>query len=183
LRCDSTTGGKGRNRGHSARVVNSARARAHARRRTLSSATSSPPYPDRTRTPRRRKTPRSEASTIATVDISLMTRASSLGQGHAASPHSLAGEPPFTIGRRFCRTSPPPPRPCRCSCRSRRSGETASTRRRAYKTLPLLSSRVHEPPLQSAAAGELLDPLAPWPTDDPKLHPSPHLSSHACVMA
>jgi hypothetical protein len=64
------------------------------------------------------------------------------------------------------RTSPLPPRPCQCSCRSRSSGETASTRHRAYKTPPPFSSRApeqyHSPlPPAISAAGELASPLAP----------------------
>jgi hypothetical protein len=50
------------------------------------------------------------------------------------------------------RTSPPPPRPCRCSCRSLSSGETASTRRRPYKTPPPSFLARARAPLQSAAA-------------------------------
>jgi hypothetical protein len=34
------------------------------------------------------------------VHLRLMTRASGLGRCHAASPHSLASEPPCAIGRR-----------------------------------------------------------------------------------
>jgi hypothetical protein len=63
-------------------------------------ATSALPYPEPARTPRRRKTPRSEAGAVATVDLRLMTRASGLGRCHAASLHSPAGERPSTIGRR-----------------------------------------------------------------------------------
>jgi hypothetical protein len=63
-------------------------------------STSSPPYPDRAHTPRRRNTPRSEASAIATVDLRLMTHASGLGRCHAACTHLPAGEPPCAIGRR-----------------------------------------------------------------------------------
>jgi hypothetical protein len=58
------------------------------------------PYLERTRTPRCRNTPRSEASVVATVHLRLMTRTSGLGRCHAASPHSLAGEPPCAIGCR-----------------------------------------------------------------------------------
>jgi hypothetical protein len=128
-------------------------------------ATSTPSYPERVRMPRHQDTPRSEAGAITTVHLRLMTRAGGLGQCHAASPHSLAGEPPSAIGRR-------------ASARRRRLrahaiapvGHEARAKppRRVVgpmKPLPLLSSRAPEqhrslPPPAISGAGELAPPLA-----------------------
>jgi hypothetical protein len=129
-------------------------------------ATSAPSYPDHARTPRRQKNPRSEAGAVATVDLRFKTHGSGLGRCHAASPHSPAGEPPSTFGRR--------PAARRHRLRAH-VGAPIGHKARAkpprrvvepIKPLPFLSSRVPEPhcsptPPAVSAAGELAAPLAP----------------------
>jgi hypothetical protein len=161
--------------------MNQCNRRSHARRRPCT-ATSAPLYPARACTPRHRKTPRSEVHAAATVHLRLMTRVRGLGWCHASCAYSLAGEPPCAIGRRFCRMSPPPPRPSPSSCRSRSYRATASAFPRAYKTLPAPFPRspeqlCHPPPPILLLPSHLLL------TSDPKLLPSTHSSFHVHGMA
>jgi hypothetical protein len=142
-----------------------AKARAPARRRTPH-PTSSPPYPGCARTPRRRKIRRSEAGTVATVHLRLMMRASGLGWCHAACAHSLASEPPSSMGYRLCRTSPPPR--AHAGAPIGHEGRAKPLRHvvQPIKPLPFFPRTCPSPhcsPLPPAisAAGELATPLVP----------------------
>jgi hypothetical protein len=117
-----------------------------------SCATSSLPYPGCTRTPRRQKTQQSEASVVATVHLRLMTCANGLCRCHAACAHSLAGEPPSTIGCRLHRTSPPPRAHAGAPVGYEGRAKLPRHIVQPIKPLPLLPSRVPESPLQSAVA-------------------------------
>jgi hypothetical protein len=81
---------------------------------------------------------------------------------HCAARANDASKKPRSVPRGLCalaggrtsirhcppvhRTSQPSPRPCWSSCRPRRWGESASTRHRAYKTLPSFLPRAPEHP-------------------------------------
>jgi hypothetical protein len=138
-----------------------ARARISARRRTLR-ATSSPQYPGCARTPRHREIQRSEAHAVTTVHLRPMMRVRGLGWRHAACAHSPAGEPPFSIGRRLRRTSPPP-RAHIVTTVGHDATRNPLDEPRGYKT-PLphsLARPSHPPPFAISATSELLAPLAP----------------------
>jgi hypothetical protein len=130
--------------------------------------------------------PRSGA--VGTVRLRVETHSRPLGRCHAAAAHSPAREPPFAIGRR------PPHVANRLRAHAvatvANEARVKPPRRVAWpiKALPVLSSCAHAvtsvrrrlplaPPVNSLLRSR------PWPANDSKFSPSPHLSSHAHPMA
>jgi hypothetical protein len=128
------------------------------------------------RRPRRRTAGRARRSrpatagprpgSASTVCLRGVTHRPPLGRCHTAAAHMPARAAAFLHWPEPRCTSPTGSAPCRRSCRPRSSGETASTRRRAYKTpsfFPLRApaSTARPPPSTISAAGELPLLLAP----------------------